>query len=69
MIIWVIIVIIWPVRPCERFLCKTIDGSPVWGPYAFAQAGPEKSRTALLQKRTASRVKTLRNFVFKLLIW
>ena len=24
-------IIIWPVRPCERFLCKTIDESPVWG--------------------------------------
>ena len=35
--------IIWPTRPCETFLCKTIGESPIWGPYAFAQAGPEKA--------------------------
>ena len=35
--------IIWLVRPCERFLYKTIDESPVWGSYAFARAGPEKA--------------------------
>ena len=39
----IILLIIGPVRPCERFLCKTIDDSPVWGPYAFARAGPEKA--------------------------
>ena len=38
-----IITIIWSVRPCEPFLCKTIDEGPVWGPYAFARAGLEKA--------------------------
>ena len=56
-------------RPCEHFLCKTIDESPIYGPYTFTRSGPEKSRTALLQKRTASGVKVLRKFVSKLVIW
>ena len=36
-------IIMWPVRPRKRFLCKTIDESPVWGPYAFERTGPEKA--------------------------
>ena len=36
-------IIIRPVGPWEPFLYKTIDESPVWGPYAFARAGSEKA--------------------------
>ena len=33
----------WDVRPGARFYCKTVEKILVWGPYAMAQAAPEKA--------------------------
>ena len=57
-----------PYGPASAFFAKPLMKVPYEGSTHLRERGPGKSRTVLLQKRTASRVKTSSKFVCKLVI-